>query len=652
MALPGKKRVAAILAIDMAGFSAQAEMDAAAAASAVNGLQARVRAVAAAHDGRVFSTAGDGFMCEFAAASEAVAAALDILTEAPADAPPARIGVHLGEVFEQESGDLLGHGVNVAARLEQLAAPGTALMSAAAAATVQGELRHKLVSQGRVALDKLDETIEAFVLDPAAKGGRVRKPRRKRAMLIVGALAASAIVVAGGGALWSTGIIGPSQEQRMQAALESPEARAAVTRALIQQLTGEGGDAPSEGALTAISYLQDSTLAEDQRAFSLLRSGERERAVRTLEDYGLRRQQAGDVVEAERAFLRASFLAQFIDNESALRLSRRAFATNPASVLAFERVAISTARTEGYPAGQTYAARTAETAAGPVAVYAQLMNAYLLVSISRLEAARQAWQAARPGVSRHRDNLMIQQMDTQTLAYIASAEGNLAEAQRAIAESRAIARRMPGEGWRGELAEVGVLFALGDYEGVWRATTEYLAMREARGWPGSHNHLVNACYAGLMTNRVAEAAPYCRAAGRITSDPIYAQQVKATFAMAEGRLDDARREIDAIALVPQITFMPSDQAILASLEAEYAVRSRDFSGADRHFENAVRLTRELMPSSLSDTFRVMGAAELQVGRTAQGCAHLAEALREYRAISAEPGIREVGALMRTSGCPA
>src|SRR5512145_2662849 len=163
----------------MAGYSSRAEADAASAASAVRDLHARVRAAAGAHDGRVFSTAGDGLMCEFAAASEAAAAARDILTGAPAGAPPMRIGVHLGEVYEQDGGDLLGHGVNVAARLEHAAAPGTALISRAAADVVQGDLRTQLAAGGRVALDKMNETIEVFVLDPAAKPGHARRPRRQ-----------------------------------------------------------------------------------------------------------------------------------------------------------------------------------------------------------------------------------------------------------------------------------------------------------------------------------------------------------------------------------------------------------------------------------------------------------------------------------------
>jgi TolB-like protein len=72
--------------------------------------------------------------------------------------------VHLGDVVVQPNGDLLGHGVNVAARLMARSDPGSALVSADVRRTIRGPLAERLVSRGRLHLDKMAETIEAFAL--------------------------------------------------------------------------------------------------------------------------------------------------------------------------------------------------------------------------------------------------------------------------------------------------------------------------------------------------------------------------------------------------------------------------------------------------------------------------------------------------------
>src|SRR5690242_20731695 len=89
------RRLASIVAIDMAGYSRRTEADEQAAIEAVAALKARVADAVRAHGGRVFNTAGDGFMLEFPTASGALAAAEQI---AASGDPPVRVGVHLGEV--------------------------------------------------------------------------------------------------------------------------------------------------------------------------------------------------------------------------------------------------------------------------------------------------------------------------------------------------------------------------------------------------------------------------------------------------------------------------------------------------------------------------------------------------------------------------
>ena len=187
------RKLASIVAIDMAGYSRHAEADEAAAIKAVTALKARVTAAVLAHGGRVFNTAGDGFMLEFPTASGALGAAEEI---ARAGDPSVRVGVHLGEVSPTDSGDLLGHGVNVAARIQQMAAPGAVLVSGDVKRAIRGPLGERLRPQGSVKLDKMSETLPVFALAPA-EGGRPRGRRLRLAAPLVVASAAVLVILAG-----------------------------------------------------------------------------------------------------------------------------------------------------------------------------------------------------------------------------------------------------------------------------------------------------------------------------------------------------------------------------------------------------------------------------------------------------------------------
>src|SRR5215470_17247538 len=133
------RKLATILSLDVAGYSRAAERNDAAAAEGVRQIRALIGEVVSPLGGRIFSSAGDGFMLEFPSATAGVRAAMALLEEsasAQRALPLIRIGLHLGEVMVEESGDLLGHGVNVAARLQALAETGSALVSEAVQAQV------------------------------------------------------------------------------------------------------------------------------------------------------------------------------------------------------------------------------------------------------------------------------------------------------------------------------------------------------------------------------------------------------------------------------------------------------------------------------------------------------------------------------------
>src|SRR5258706_4233778 len=178
------------MAIDVAGYSRAAEKDDSAAAAAVGQTRAAIDAIIEPMGGRVFNTAGDGFMIELPTASAGVDAAVLLLQQA--NVPSLRIGVHVGEVIVTESGDLLGHGVNVAARLQQMAEPGSAIISQAALVQKAGVTARAL---GRVRLDKMKEQQEVFAL--GAKPGQ-RFPRvfwRRWRAVGIGAVAVLALTI-------------------------------------------------------------------------------------------------------------------------------------------------------------------------------------------------------------------------------------------------------------------------------------------------------------------------------------------------------------------------------------------------------------------------------------------------------------------------
>ncbi|MEQ1812661.1 MAG: adenylate/guanylate cyclase domain-containing protein, partial [Terricaulis sp.] len=183
-----QRKLTTIMSIDVAGYSRAAEVDDGAAAQAVGALRRAIEEVITPLGGRIFNSAGDGFMIEFPVASSGAQAAMKLLSESTTGTrplPKIRIGLHLGEVIVGENGDLLGHGVNVAARLQALATPGEAMVSQA----VQSQLRKSadipLIPLGRVQLDKMSERIEVFALAPGGRANVLRGWRKFARPLVV-----------------------------------------------------------------------------------------------------------------------------------------------------------------------------------------------------------------------------------------------------------------------------------------------------------------------------------------------------------------------------------------------------------------------------------------------------------------------------------
>lgn len=135
---PVQRRLAAIMSADIAGFSRRMNADESGTLSAVNHIRTKIFAPSvAAHKGRVVKLMGDGALVEFSSVVDAVACAIEIQTAMAArdqdpDSPPLlrlRIGINLGDIMI-EGRDIFGEGVNIAARLQEIAAPGGITLSA------------------------------------------------------------------------------------------------------------------------------------------------------------------------------------------------------------------------------------------------------------------------------------------------------------------------------------------------------------------------------------------------------------------------------------------------------------------------------------------------------------------------------------------
>jgi TolB-like protein/class 3 adenylate cyclase len=160
------RRLAAILAADIAGYSAAMERDEEGTAAAVRALRREViEPKLAEHQGRLIKTTGDGFLAEFASPIAALKCALAI-QQRPVDRGglQLRIGLNLGDVIIEEGGDLLGEGVNVAARLESLAEPGGILISGKIYSEVEGKVEAAFEDRGEQQVKNISRPVRVYAV--------------------------------------------------------------------------------------------------------------------------------------------------------------------------------------------------------------------------------------------------------------------------------------------------------------------------------------------------------------------------------------------------------------------------------------------------------------------------------------------------------
>ncbi len=167
------RKIAAILVSDVVGYSRLAGAD-------EDRILARLRAlrsdlidpIIAVHKGRVVKRTGDGALVEFRSVVDAVRCAIEVqsgMVERNAGLPPERridfrIGIHLGDVVEESDGDLMGDGVNIAARLEGIARPGAICLSEDAYRQVKARLDLAVTDLGQTELKNIAEPVRVYSL--------------------------------------------------------------------------------------------------------------------------------------------------------------------------------------------------------------------------------------------------------------------------------------------------------------------------------------------------------------------------------------------------------------------------------------------------------------------------------------------------------
>jgi adenylate cyclase len=203
-----ERKLAAILAADVAGYSSLMGRDEVGTLRVLTDYRAILARLITAHRGRIFTTAGDSVTAEFASAVDALSCALAVqaaIAEANATRPKLeqmqfRIGLHLGDIIVQD-GDLFGDGVNIAARLQALAAPGGICSSGALREQIGPNLAVSFTDLGEQQVKNITRPVHAYAVTEGGGTSAQMPVWRSRWRFFVGA-AVIVVLFAAGLAAW------------------------------------------------------------------------------------------------------------------------------------------------------------------------------------------------------------------------------------------------------------------------------------------------------------------------------------------------------------------------------------------------------------------------------------------------------------------
>jgi adenylate cyclase len=221
------RRLTTILAADVAGYSRLAGADEEGTVSRLRALrQELIDPVIAANGGRLVKTTGDGRLIEFGSVVDAVRCAIEAQSKiavrnidvAPDKRIEFRVGIHLGDVIVESDGDLMGDGVNIAARLEGIAEPGGICLSNAAYEQVRDKMAVEFTDLGDKELKNIARPVRVYRVQlgnseavlARAVAGTARAPPPKpgglrRSLVWAGATLVVLLLLIAGGAWYFLG---------------------------------------------------------------------------------------------------------------------------------------------------------------------------------------------------------------------------------------------------------------------------------------------------------------------------------------------------------------------------------------------------------------------------------------------------------------
>jgi adenylate cyclase len=272
------RKLAAILAADVVGYSRLAGADEDRTLTRLRALRGDLidPAIEANH-GRVVKQTGDGILVEFRSVVDAVRCATEVqngMIERNSGLPPERriefrVGIHLGDVVEESDGDLMGDGVNIAARLEGIAKPGTIYLSEDAYRQVKARLDLAVNDLGEHNLKNIAEPVRVYSLEvskPAQAKPTKPAARKQRSTFVALAAAIVALVVITAG-IWLT--VRPARGPEMSARMP----RLSIVVLPFANLSGDPAqdylaDVITEGLTAGLSRINGTIVIARSTAFT------------------------------------------------------------------------------------------------------------------------------------------------------------------------------------------------------------------------------------------------------------------------------------------------------------------------------------------------------------------------------------------------
>jgi adenylate cyclase len=283
------RKLAAILVSDVVGYSRLAGSD-------EDRILARMRAlrsdlidpIIAVHNGRVVKRTGDGAIVEFRSVVDAVRCAIEVqngMVERNAGLPPERriefrIGIHLGDVVEESDGDLMGDGVNIAARLESIAKPGSICLSEDAYRQVKSRLELAVSDLGATQLKNIAEPVRVYSLEvgkPAqakpVTGAKRPEPKKRSAFALIAAGIAVLLIVITAGAWYFLGANRPAAVSSNAPTVPAEAAHLSIAVLPFTNLSGDPSqdyfaDGITENLTTELSRIRNSFVIARNTAFT------------------------------------------------------------------------------------------------------------------------------------------------------------------------------------------------------------------------------------------------------------------------------------------------------------------------------------------------------------------------------------------------